>query len=492
HTVNGTLIATGQQTRYSNADNLQASLPYRNQTLAGRATYGFLDKYFAEFNFGYNGSERFSKNHRYGFFPTIGAGWILSNEKFWNGISSVFTRAKIRGSYGLAGNDAISSRRFFYLSDVNLNGGGNYASFGSNNGYSRSGVFINNYENTDVTWETARQANLALELTIFKNLNIVAEVYKKHTYNILQNRTSIPTTSGLEAAISANLGAVDAKGLDLHMDYKHNFSNNIWISAMGNFTFAQNKYVKYEEPQWKESYRYLKGQPVFRNFGYIAERLFVDDIEAQNSPSQIFSANGKPPKGGDIKYRDLNEDGKIDGADQTFIGFPQVPEIVYGFGLSAGYKGFDITVFFQGQSRVTFFINPNTTSPFIPSPNGNIGGNTQLLSDYANDHWSEENQDLYALYPRLGVNKADLENNLQGSTWWMRDGSFMRLKSLDVGYTLPTRFIKKIKLSNCRIYFNGLNLFTWSSFKMWDPELGGNGFNYPVQKVFNVGINVNL
>jgi TonB-linked SusC/RagA family outer membrane protein len=492
HTVNGTLIATGQQTRYSNADNLPASLPYRNQTLAGRATYGLMDRYFAEFNFGYNGSERFSKNHRYGFFPTIGAGWILSHEKFWDGIANVFSRAKIRGSYGLAGNDAISSRRFFYISDVNLNGGGNYASFGSNSGYSRSGVYINNYENTDVTWETAQQANLALELTVFKNLNIVAEVYKKHTYNILQNRSSIPSTSGLEATINANLGAVDAKGLDLHMDYKLNFNNYAWLSAMGNFTFAQNKYVQYEEPEWKEPYRYQKGQPVYRNFGYLAERLFVDDIEAQNSPSQIFSTNGKPPKGGDIKYRDLNNDGKIDGADQTFIGFPQVPEMVYGFGLSAGFKGIDVTAFFQGQSRVTFFINPNTTSPFIPSPNGNIGGNTQLLSAYANDHWSEENQNLYALYPRLGVNRADLENNLQSSTWWMRDGSFMRLKSLDIGYTLPARFLRTIKLNNCRIYFNGLNLFTWSSFKMWDPELGGNGFNYPVQKVYNVGINVNL
>src|SRR5258706_852763 len=243
HTINGTLIATGQQTRYSNAADLQSSLPYRNQTLAGRATYGFKDRYFAEFNFGYNGSERFSKNHRYGFFPTIGAGWILSSEKFWSGLSSVITHIKIRGSYGLAGNDAISSRRFFYLSDVNLNGGGNYASFGSNGGYTRTGVFINNYENTDVTWETARQANLALELTICSKLNIVAEVYKKHTYNILQNRTSIPSTSGLEAAISANLGAVDAKGLDLHMDYKQNFAKTFWVSALGNFTFAQNKYV---------------------------------------------------------------------------------------------------------------------------------------------------------------------------------------------------------------------------------------------------------
>ncbi len=445
-----------------------------------------------EFNFGYNGSERFSKNHRYGFFPTIGAGWVISNEKFWDPLSRVITRLKLRGSYGLAGNDAISSRRFFYLSDVNLNGGGNYASFGTNSGYSRSGVFINNYENSDVSWETSSQSNLALEFTVIKRLNVIAEIYKKHTYDILQNRSSIPSTAGLEAPLAANLGAVNSKGVDIHLDYKANFSNSLWASAMGNFTYAQNKYVQYEEPQWAEPYRYVKGQSINRGFGYLAERLFVDDKEALNAPSQIFSTNGKAPKGGDIKYRDLNGDGRIDGADQTFIGFPQIPEITYGYGFSVGYKSFDFSAFFQGQARVSFFVNPNTTSPFLPSPNPYIAGNTQLLTAFADSHWSEDNQDLYAIYPRLAVNRADMENNLQNSTWWMRDGSYMRLKSVDIGYTIPSAFLKRIKVSSCRIYFNGLNMLTWAPFKLWDPELGGNGFSYPIQKVYNLGINVNL
>jgi TonB-linked SusC/RagA family outer membrane protein len=492
HNVSASLIATGQQTRYSNAGNLQASLPYRNQTLAGRATYSFLDRYFAEFNFGYNGSERFSSNHRYGFFPTIGAGWVVSNEKFWDNLSSVFTRMKLRGSYGLSGNDNISSRRFFYISDVNLNGGGNYANFGVNNGYGRSGVFINNYENPDVTWETANQTNLAIEMTLFKKLNIIAEVYKKHTYNILQNRSSVPATLGLEAPITANVGAVDARGLDLHFDYKGNISKDWWFSALGNFTFAQNKYSKFEEPQWAEKYRSQIGQPVNRAWGYVAERLFVDDKEALNSPTQIFSTNGKAPRGGDIKYRDLNEDGKIDGADQTYLGFPQVPEITYGFGFSTGFKGFDLSGFFQGNARVSFFISPSNTSPFIPSENASIGGNAQLITAFAESHWSEENQNLYAQYPRLAVTRADMENNLQNSTWWMRDATFMRLKSLDFGYTIPARILKRIKLTNCRIYFNGLNLVTWSPFKLWDPEQGGNGFAYPIQKVYNIGLNINL
>lgn len=492
HNISSSIIATRQQSTNANADNLLKALPYRNMTVAGRATYSYLDRYFIEANFGYNGSERFSTDHRMGFFPTIGAGWLLSNEKFWEGMLDAVSRVKLRASYGLAGNDAISDRRFFYVSDVNLNGGGNYAYFGTNNEYQRSGVFINNYENPDVTWETSRQANLGLEVTIFKNLNIIAEVYKKHTYNILMGRSSIPSTMGLEAGISANLGKVDAQGLDLSLDYKQTFSNDLWAAVRGNLTYATNKYVFYEEPQWSEPWRYITGQPINRGWGYVAERLFVDDKEARNSPSQIFSINGRAPQGGDIKYRDLNNDGMINQQDLAFLGYPQVPEIVYGFGFSSGYKNFDLSAFFQGQARVSFFIDPRRTSPFIQSPDPYIYGNTQLLKDFANSHWSEENQDLYAMYPRLGINTFDIENNLQTSTWWMRNGSFIRLKSLEIGYTLPTAAQKRLGLSNCRFYVNGLNLVTWSSFKMWDPELAGNGFAYPIQKVVNIGVNVSL
>lgn len=499
HSISGTLIGTAQQNLYSNVKDpvtkertLQYSLPYRNLGLAGRLTYSYKSRYFLETNFGYNGSERFSENHRFGFFPTIGAGWVVSNEKFWTGgIANVVNRLKLRGSYGIVGNDAIGSQRFFYISDVNLNGGGNYAAFGFNSFSSRNGVFIKNYENKDVTWETSRQTNLALEATLFKNMNLVAEVYNNYRYNIYMDRANLPTTLGLESGVGANVGEAKSRGIDLSLDYKFNI-NAFSFAVRSNLTFAKNKYINYEEPQWAEAYRYTTGQAINRNFGYIAERLFVDDKEVQNSPTQIFSANGKAPRAGDIKYRDLNNDGRIDDADKAFIGYPQSPEVVYGFGFSSSYKGFDLSAFFTGQDRMTFFIDPTKVSPFVPSNQDYIYGNTQLLKDFADNHWSPENQNLYALYPRLAVNSVDLENNAQTSTWWMRNGRLLRLKSLELGYTLPQRVSNKIKLNSCRIYFNGLNLLTWSPFKLWDPEQGGNGFAYPIQKVFNVGLNVTL
>ncbi|MES2265643.1 MAG: TonB-dependent receptor [Bacteroidota bacterium] len=493
HNISSSLIGTQQQTLYGNQGTLFQSLPYRNLTLAGRATYSFKSRYFLEFNFGYNGTERFAAKNRFGFFPTIGGSWIVSDEKFWaDGLYNVVSRLKLRASYGTVGNDQIGSQRFFYLSDVTLNGG-NPAYFGTNNGYGRPGVVVNSYPNADITWETSKQLNLGLEFTLFKDLNVVAEVYKFNRTNVLQTRSSIPSSMGLEADISANFGAAQTKGLDLQMDYKRSFGKSGFIQGRGNLTIASSKYTQYEEPQYAEAYRYLTGQTLGRAVGYVAERLFVDDNEAANSPTQIFSSGGIAPKGGDIKYRDLNGDGKIDGADQTFLGYPTIPQIVYGYGISSGYKGFDLSAFFQGQAQVSFFIDPSRTSPFIQSPDGAYAsGNTQLLKAFADDHWSVDNQNLYAQYPRLGVNGNQIENNRQNSTWWMRDGSFLRLKSVEVGYTIPTRITQKWKMNKVRVYFNGLNLYTWSPFKLWDPEIGGNGFSYPIQKVFNVGLNVNL
>lgn len=504
HNINATLIGTAQQTLYSsardprtNTTTLPYSLPFRNLGLAGRATYSYKSRYFAEFNFGYNGSERFSIDHRYGFFPTVGVSWVASNESFWKA-NGIIDRLKIRASHGLVGNDAIGSQRFFYLSDVNLNGG-NFAQFGINNQNQLNGVTIRSYANSNITWETSRQTNLAAEITFLKNLNIIAEVYKNHRYDILRER-NIPATEGFEASVSTNLGVVDSKGIDLSADYKQNFSNDIWASVRGNFTYSTNKYTYIEEPNYAESWRHFMGQPIGRGFGYIAERLFVDDNEARNSPSQIMTTqdaygnriNGILPQGGDIKYRDVNGDGRIDDLDMVFLGYPETPEIVYGFGFSSGFKGFDLSAFFQGQGRVSFFIDPRKVSPFVERNVAYIDGNTQVLKEFANSHWSEENQDLYAAYPRLGVSNAVIANNLQPSTWWLRDASFIRLKSLEVGYTLPSRISKSLKLANARIYLNGMNLLTWSPFKLWDPELGGNGFSYPIQKVFNVGLNVNL
>jgi TonB-linked SusC/RagA family outer membrane protein len=491
HNVSATLVFTQQQTVYSNAAALIDALPHRNLGLAGRLGYNYLAKYYAEFNFGYNGSERFSAAHRYGFFPTIGVGWLLSEEKWFEPLDKILTRVKLRASYGLVGNDNISSRRFFYASDVNLNGGAS-ATFGTNGGSTLNGVSINNYADPNVTWETSKQLNIGLEMTLFKNLNIIAEVYNYNRYNILQQRASIPSTSGLEAPIYANLGKANSKGLDFSMDYKQTINKDLSITGRANFTYAKDKYTYYEQPDYPEAYRSLIGEPINNNYGYIAERLFVDDAEAASSPTQIFSSTGKAPQGGDIKYRDLNGDGVIDSRDETYLGYPSVPEIVYGYGLSTQYKNFDLSAFLQGQAMVSFMINPSDVSPFIQSTDAYVYGNTQLLQQFADNHWSPGNQNLYALYPRFGVNRDEIENNLQPSTWWLRSGAFMRLKSVEFGYTLPKAVSKKIGVRSLRVYFNGLNLYTWSSFKLWDPELGSNGFAYPIQKVFNLGVNVNL
>jgi TonB-linked SusC/RagA family outer membrane protein len=383
HNISAALIGTRQQQLFSNNKDpklkdqsqedqltLPYSLPYRNLTLAGRATYSFNRRYFLEANFGYNGSERFNEDHRFGFFPTIGGSWIVSEEKFYGSLAKVIDRLKLRASYGLVGNDAIGQQRFFYISDVNLNGG-NPAYFGIDNTNYRGGVSIRSYQNNNVTWETSKQLNFGLEFTVLKKFNVIAEVFQNDKYNILQNRsqnTSLPSTVGLEADIAANIGKVRSKGMDISFDGNHSFNKDLSINARANFTYSTNAFTKFEEPSYPEAYRTRINQPINRNFGYIAERLFVDDYEAANSPRQVFSTNGRAPKGGDIKYRDLNGDGIINLADQAPIGNTTIPEIVYGFGFSMNYKNFDFSTFLQGQANVSFFIDPSRVSPFQQSP----------------------------------------------------------------------------------------------------------------------------
>ncbi|WP_341837738.1 TonB-dependent receptor [Chitinophaga pollutisoli] len=498
HTISSTLVGTRQQTLNTDGSSLQTSLPYRNLGLAGRATYSYLSRYFLEFNFGYNGSERFSSNNRFGFFPTIGASWVMSNEKMWEGLRDVVTRAKIRASHGLVGNDAIGSQRFFYMSEVNMNSGYG-ATFGRNNAYGRNGVSIINYENRDVTWETSHQTNIGLELSFFDKLNFIGEIYRQRRTNILQQRTSIPSTSGLEAGISANIGEAMSEGIDLSLDYKQQFGKDAWAAVRGNLTYATNKFVQYEEPKFNEPWRSRIGNSINQIYGFIAERLFVDDAEVANSPRQNF--NGYVTRGGDIKYRDVNGDGQITERDMVPIGMPTAPELVYGAGFSVGYKNFDLSAFFQGLGRESFFIDVSdvdragsdyleSTMPFV--------ANAQILKAYSENYWSEENQNIYAMMPRLSHthNYNSAPSPSQGvtipNTWFMRNGAFLRLKSLEAGYTIPRHITKRYHIENLRIYFNGLNLHTWSAFKLWDPEMAGKGMSYPVQKVFNFGINVNL
>ncbi|RZM30408.1 MAG: TonB-dependent receptor [Pedobacter sp.] len=480
HGISGLLVYMMREHLESNAEDVQLSLPFRNLGLSGRATYSYDSRYFAEFNFGYNGSERFHDSRRYGFFPSAGLAWSISNEKFFASLKETISNLRLRATYGLVGNDAIGSAsdRFFYLSNVDMNVPGRGFTFGRDQNYNRPGIAVTRYSNADITWETAIKQNYAVELGLFNKVTFQADYFKEHRKNILMTRSFVPLTMGLSAPIRANVGEASSKGIDMSLDYRQTWYNGWWMSARGNFTYSTNRYEVYEEPQYDEAYRYRVGNSIGQWYGYIAEKLFVDDYEAYSSPQQPFGEY----RGGDIKYLDVNNDGKISESDIVPIGNPTVPEIVYGFGFSLGYKGLDMSAFFQGLTNESFWIDPAATGPF--------GNQNQLLKAYADSYWSEDNQNVYALWPRLST--GTIGNNAQTSTWFMRDGTFLRLKQLELGYTLPKHLQKKLHTSNFRVFLNGSNLLTFSKFKLWDVEMGGNGLGYPIQKVFNIGVNVNF
>lgn len=479
HSISGLFVFMAREGLNANSCSLQLSLPSRNLGLSGRLTYSYDSRYFTEFNFGYNGSERFAQKHRYGFFPSAGVAWNIANEGFWESLKPMVNNLKLRYSYGLVGNDNIgtASDRFYYLSNVDMNSGTRAATFGTNMDQSLNGIQVTRYANKDITWETSTKQNFAIEIGLWNEVNIVAEYFTEYRENILMTREAIPPTMGLTSSIRANLGEASGKGVDLSLDYQHSWTADFWTSARANFTYAASKYEAYEEPQYNEYWRSRVGNSLNQMYGYIAERLFMDDAEAENAPAQEFNmAYG----GGDIKYTDVNRDGKITDIDKVPIGYPTVPEIVYGFGFSMGYKGFDASFFFQGAARESFWISTDQTTPFQ--------NETQVLKAYADSHWSEANQDMYATWPRLspGYNY----NNMQTSTWWMRNGSFLRLKQAEIGYSIPGKWKERFRMSTCRFYVSGTNLLLFSKFKMWDVEMAGNGLGYPLQRVINLGINL--
>ncbi|MDY6383959.1 MAG: TonB-dependent receptor [Bacteroidales bacterium] len=488
HDVTGLLVLMASETKYANAGSLQLSLPSRNAGLSGRFTYGFGKRYFAEFNFGYNGSERFHKSHRWGFFPSAGAAWMVSNEPWFKPYKKVVSNLKLRYSYGLVGNDNIgsSTNRFYYLSEVNMNSSSRTGYFGAYRHISYRGIDVTRYANEAITWERSHKCNYALELGLFDKFNMIAEYFTEHRTDIFMQRADIPNTMGLQASVYGNIGEARAQGVDIQADYKQAWANGLWASARANFTYSTSKYDVYEEPTYAEEYRQHKGRSIKQTWGYIAERLFIDDEEAANSPSQ--SGFGSDYGGGDIKYTDVNGDGVISTADRVPIGYPTSPEIIYGFGASFGYKGLDFSFFFQGLARESFWIDATSRYGTYTAGTGPFVNDTQLLKAYAESHWSEDNRDVYALYPRYSAYQN--YNNTQTSTWWMRDGSFLRLKQLELGYTLPQKLTQKIHIDNLRAYVQGNNLLCFSKFKLWDPELAGEGLNYPIQRTINIGINV--
>lgn len=486
HRVGGMFLFNMRERNLNLPANLTKAFPYRNQGIAGRATYSFKDTYFIEGNFGYNGSENFSPNKKFGFFPSLAIGYLISNEDYFENIRPVISLLKLKASKGKIGNDVIGDRsrdderRFAFYTEMTWTGGFNFGHAGQN---WVNGVATGRKGNDGVTWEEADKTNLGIELGLFDKLTFHADYFYEKREGIYIEQQSIPSVVGLNFARQLNIGKMKNEGFDMSLEYNQNVNKDLFLSARGNLTYNVNTKLYDDKPTPVWPYQEEAGFVWGQQMGLVALGLFESEEDIYNSPEQLFGE----VRPGDVKYKDINGDGVIDNKDRIAIGYHDVPQITYGFGVSAGWKNFDLSVFFQGNAKATRFIGG---SNFHGTINNKLGLG-QIYAEVADGRWTLENPDPNAKYPRMSM--AVSSNNMQNSTMNQRDVSFMRLKNLDFGYTLPRELTKKYGMSTVRIYMQGVNLFTFSKFKLWDPELNTDtGNRYPNMKVINFGLNINF
>ena len=474
HDVSGMLLFNQSDEINTKATNVEEALPYRFRGLAGRFTYGFDDRYFAEFNFGYNGSENFAPRNRYGFFPSVGLGWVISNEAFFEPLTNVIQYLKVRGTWGQVGNSQISGRRFAYLATVTDSGSTSYT-FGKNMDQNYGTTAIDEYA-VDVTWEVADKTDIGVDMHLLNNkLNLQFDYFKESRKGIYLRRSSIPSYVGMINNPYGNIGKVENKGFELSVNYANSWGD--WsLSLMGNYSFNRNKVLE-DDSTVAYPWQNTIGNKVGQRFGLVALGLFDSYEEIAASPVQ--TGDTRP---GDIKYKDVNGDGKIDEYDKVPIGWGSVPEIMYGFGFSLGWKNLSLTAMFQGAAHVDAMLSGEGVLPFSQ---GSSRGN--LLSNVT-DRWTEENPRQDVFYPRLSIGNINM--NYEESTWWLKDTDYLRLKNVEIGYTLPSAWASKLRCSSLRIYATGVNLFTVSKFisDYWDPETGADA--YPMQRQVFVGVNL--
>lgn len=458
------------------SDNLISTLPRRKMGFAARLSYDYAHRYMVEVNAGYNGSENFAKGHRWGLFPSVAVGWNLSQENFWKPLRSVVDNFKVRASYGLVGNDQIGGDRFAYMAIVRLGATPGYTTgFGDQKNSGWTGPTYSRYENNDLTWEIGAKLNLGLDMRLFNSLNVTVDAFQEIRSNIFQTKGTVPNSFGTAGTtIYGNFAKVKNWGLDASLDYGKQFTKDFSMQFRGTFTYAKNVVLEYDEaPGLRPALRQV-GRSLYTNLGYVADGLYIDQNDIANSPTSTLNNIAVAP--GDIKFidqpdRDGNYDGKIDAEDRVELGYPTVPQIVYGFGPTMQYKNWDFSFFFQGQARVSLMM-----SGFHPF---GTQERRSVLSWIADDYWSKDNQNVNAAYPRL--TKYSNDHNAQTSSYWLRSAAFLKLKNLEVGYTYK----------NARLYFSATNLFTLSPFKHWDPEMGGGaGMSYPLQRTYNLGLNI--
>ena len=465
HHVTGMLM-------YMQREYRSSVLPERNQGFSGRFTYDYGQRYLVELNFGYNGTERLAKKELFEFSPAVSLGWVISNEKFFEPMTKYIDNLKIRGSYGLVGSDetglSAGAQHFLYIDQVSLNNIG--FTTGVDMNYTLYGPLVTNYAVVNGGWERVKKLDIGIDLELFRQLTITADYFNEKRYNILLHREAWPESLGYYTAKPwSNKGKVDNWGIELSVNWRKEFTKDLYVDFRGNFTYTENKYVNLDEPVYPYVWKTSTGKPLSRTTGYIAQGLFSSQEEIDNSPTQNLGSTVKP---GDIKYRDVNGDGKIDGSDQVMISpYGTTPRIQYGLGMNVTYKKFDFGVFFNGSAKRTIMISG--ISPFGQS-------DYNVMQFIADDYWSESNPNPNAKYPRLGLTSSQTANNTVASTYWMRNGNFIRFKTLELGY----------KFKYGRVYLNGDNIAVFSPFKLWDPELSWNA--YPLQRTFNIGVQLNF
>lgn len=496
HRISSLLMYYQQETMSTSniTEDVRSSIPFRNMALSGRATYGFKDRYLLEFNFGYTGSENFEKGERFGFFPAISGAWVISEEPLIKNNVKWLDMLKVRYSYGEVGNDKITdnqaefNKRFPYMSFITGSASYNWGEYGSN---SVAGYRITTMGSPNLTWEKAKKHNLGIDAVLFKDkVSATVDIFKDMRRDIFMQRSQMPYSTGLQDLRPyANIGEMESKGIDGTGLYSDKIGK-VSFTFRGNFTYAKTNVINYDEADNALTYQMTKGYRLNQTRGLIALGLFEDQQDIDTSPKQTFGSYLP----GDIKYKDVNGDGIIDDKDIVPLGYTSVPNFVYGAGLSLIWKQFDFNVLFQGSGKSDFFIGGNNIYPFAGSEIGNILRNVTNPSD----RWisreisgdpSTENPN--ALLPRLSYGTND--NNFRSSTFWLRNGQYLRLKSLEFGYTIPRNIAKKIFAESARIGFIGYNLLVFSSFDWWDPEIGSSdGAKYPISKTYSFNLTVNF
>ena len=479
HHVAALLLFNRREYKDLTASSSIKNLPYRQQGLAGRFTYDYAHRYMTELNFGYNGSENFAPGKRYGLFPSISMGWVITEEPWLKSLVSDQVYFKLRGSYGVVGNDQIGGDRFLYVSTVNYTWG---RIFGYTQEY-REGIFEGKIAAEDVTWEKSYKTDLGFDLKLFKEkLSIQFDWFNEDRKDILLSRGTIPIVTGIYAATYANLGEVNNRGFDVMAEYKYAPTKDLFVSFYGNMTYAHNTIIEDDSAIPTYKYQNSRGHSIDQPFGYIALGIFQSEEEIASSPKQTFQTEVRP---GDIKYKDLNRDGEINAYDRTYIGYSRTPEIMYGFGLAVSYKNWDISLGFTGAGRTSLFLTSEDMWPYsLEYPRYNVS------REYYDNRWIEGADNTNAKYPAVINGKSS--NNYQISTLYMRDASYLKLKNAEIGYRIPQRVMDKINMRGVRVFLNGINLLCFDKLGFVDPEVDNGTGNYPQQRTINLGVQVDF